>query len=261
MIQLSSSDDSVSVVTSAAADIEPHVSWIDNASGTITPGRTNTASITSDTDVVIVAPPLVDTIRRVKFISLRNNHATATSAVTVQHTDGTSVETLIKCTLLAGEVLVMDEAGEWHHYCPNGGEYPLGTTYANRDIMEGGTSVVNAVTPGNMHYHPGMVKAWCKAGVAGNALASYNMTSVSDTGAGRATFNVDTDFYSKSWCPQGTVERPVTTTALSDLKTVNARFSTLLVGSVQLEVYDFTASTTVQEDPTTYHFAALGRRV
>jgi len=49
MLILSSTSDIIRVVTSAAADVDVHASWVDNASGTITPGRTNTAPITTAT--------------------------------------------------------------------------------------------------------------------------------------------------------------------------------------------------------------------
>ena len=36
------SGDSLEVITTSTATTEVHASWVDNASGTITPGRTNT---------------------------------------------------------------------------------------------------------------------------------------------------------------------------------------------------------------------------
>jgi hypothetical protein len=47
MINLASTSDSLYVVTSAAGDIEVHASWVDLSGSTVTPGRTNTASITT----------------------------------------------------------------------------------------------------------------------------------------------------------------------------------------------------------------------
>ena len=49
MLILSSTSDLLRVTTSAAGDVDVHASWVDNASGTITPGRTNTAAITTAT--------------------------------------------------------------------------------------------------------------------------------------------------------------------------------------------------------------------
>jgi len=43
MLLLTSTSDLVQVVTGQAVTTDVHASWVDNASGTITPGRTNTA--------------------------------------------------------------------------------------------------------------------------------------------------------------------------------------------------------------------------
>jgi hypothetical protein len=261
MIHLAGTSDLLRVITSAAADIEAHVSYVENNAGTITPGRTNTASITTATTTTILGSPGASIQRRAKHINLRNNHASTSCDVTVTHEDGTNTETLVKASLLPGEVLVCDSKGEWHHYDANGGEYPSNSIIASRAEMEGGTSLTSLVTPGRQHFHPGHPKAWCKAGVTGNILASYNMTSVTDVGAGRAGFNFDNDFADIGYSVQASVQRTNTNSAVTDWKTVTVRMVTQNPASVELEVYDFTATTTVQEDPTAYHLVALGRQV
>jgi hypothetical protein len=261
MLLLTSTSDLVQVVTSATADIEVHASYVDHASGVITPGRTNTASITTATTTTVVAAPAASTQRNVKKLSLRNNHGSTTCDVTVTHTDGTNADTLIKVSLLAGELLYLDEKGEWHHLDVNGGEYPPSSIFASRGDMESGTATDKIVSPGRQHYHPGHPKAWVKCGVSGNMLASYNMTSVTDTGAGIATANINIDFTSADWCCQVTVERPNTTMTVTNLKFANIRSATQAAGAVGLECYDGTATTAVLEDPTAYHMVALGTQV
>lgn len=48
---------------------------------------------------------------------------------------------------------------------------------------------------------------WVKAGVAGNILASFNVTSLTDNGAGDLTVTIATDFASADWCCQVSVEQ------------------------------------------------------
>lgn len=261
MLLLTSTSDKIQVITSATADVEVHASWVDNASGTITPGRTNTASITTATTTDVVAAPASSTQRNVKHLNVRNNHGSTSCNVTVQHTDGTNVETMIFATLLAGEAIVFGSDGEWVHYDTNGGAYPNNVLTASRAEMEAGTDTGKIVTAGRQHYHPGHPKTWCKCGVAANVIASYNITSVTDTGAGRATINIATDFSSTSWACQATVERTSTSLTVTNLKFCNIRFAAQLAGSVEVECYDGTATTAVQEDPTAYHMVGLGTLV
>jgi len=259
MLLLTSTSDLVRAVTDATADIEVHASWVENNAGVITPGRTNTASITTATTTTVVGAPSSSGIQRnVKLLSVRNNHASTTCNVTIDHTDGTNAEELITVALLAGETLVLDELGNWTHYDTNGGEYPVTLAAASQADMETATSTDLAVTPGRQHFHPGHPKVWCKCGVTGNILASYNMTSVTDTGAGRATFNVANDFSSVNWSCLATVERSSTALTVTNLKFCNIRNATQAAGSIEIEVYDGTATTAVQEDPTAYSMLGLG---
>lgn len=103
MLLLTSTSDKIQVVTGSAAAVKCHASWIDNNAGTVTAGRTNTASITTATTTDIVAAPAASTARNIKFLSVRNDHASASTDVTIQHTDGTTTTPLWKGTLLAGE--------------------------------------------------------------------------------------------------------------------------------------------------------------
>jgi len=258
MLLLTSTGDLVRVVTDASADVEVHASYVDNNAGTVTPGRTNTASITTATTTTVVGSPGSGVQRNVKHLSIRNNHASTTVNVVVDHTDGTNAEELITVALLAGETLALDELGNWTHYDVNGGEYPLQVAAASQAEMEAASLLTVAVTPGRQHFHPGHPKAWCKCGVAGNDLGSYNVSGITDTGAGRATINIATDFSSANWACIGTVERSSTSLTVTNLKFVNIRNATQTAGVVELEVYDGTATTAVQEDPTSYHMIACG---
>lgn len=127
MILLTSTSDIIRVVTGAAVTtVTCHVSYVDNASGTITPARTNTA-ITTATTTTICASPAASTQRNVRAIQITNNSASSTQ-VTVQHFDGTTSTDLMGVTLKAGENLVFGEDGEWKHHDVQGAEYSTNST-------------------------------------------------------------------------------------------------------------------------------------
>lgn len=136
MLLLTSTSDKIQVVTgSAGASVDVHTSWVDNASGTITPGRFNVVGIATATTTDIVAAPSASTQRNVKGIYITNTHATASTQVTVVHTDGTNISDLMGVTLLAGENLVMDDTGSWTHHDSQGAEYTYsGPPVANLGI-------------------------------------------------------------------------------------------------------------------------------
>ena len=106
MLLLTSTTDIVRVVTGSAATVNVHASWMDNLSGTITPGRTNTAAISTATTTTVVGGPAASTQRNVKHLSIHNVHASTSTTVDVQHFDNTNSESLWTGTLAAGESIV-----------------------------------------------------------------------------------------------------------------------------------------------------------
>lgn len=123
MLLLTSTSDIVRIVTGAAVStITVHADWVDNASGTITPGRTNT-NITTATTTTVVGSPGASTQRNVKGVYITNNHASSSCQVTAQHFDGTTSTDLMGVNLLAGENLVMDAEGKWTHHDTSGAPY------------------------------------------------------------------------------------------------------------------------------------------
>lgn len=262
MLLLSSTNDLVRVITgTTGSNIEVHTSWVDNASGTITLGRTNTTSITTNTTTTVVASPAGSTERNVKHINIRNNHASVATDVTVDHTDGTNAETLHRATLLVGETITFDQTGKWSHFDANGGEYPTSANIATQADMEGGASLINVVTPGRQGYHPGHPKVWCKAGITGNILASHNTTSVTDTGTGVAVFVFTVAFASNSYAFHVTVERAATALAVADQRFHHIRNILQLIGSCAVDCHDGTATTALVKDPTAWHVVGSGDRV
>lgn len=123
MLLLTSTSDIVRVVTSAAVTtIGVHTSYVDNNAGTITPGRLDTA-ITGATTTTIVGSPGSGVQRNVKMINIENNSAASSATVTIQHYDGTTSIDLFSVSLLAGENIILDATGSWHHHDANGAEY------------------------------------------------------------------------------------------------------------------------------------------
>jgi hypothetical protein len=112
MILLTSTSDTLAVVSGSTGNIDVHASYVDYNGTVVTPGRTNTVQITTATTTTIVAAPGSSTQRNVKHVSIRNAHATTSNAITVQHYDGTTTTTMYKYTLLAGESMqYWDERG------------------------------------------------------------------------------------------------------------------------------------------------------
>lgn len=126
MLLLTSTSDLVQIITGSAGAIAVHASYMDNNAGTVTPGRNNHASITTAATTTVVASPGSSVQRNVKLLAIFNTHASVSNLITVQHTDGTTAENLWSGTLLAGEAVLMDEAGDWIKYSSNGQPQTVG---------------------------------------------------------------------------------------------------------------------------------------
>lgn len=124
MLILASTSDLIRVVTSHAAQIECHASWVDLNGTTVTPGRQNTPLITTATTTTIVPSPGASTVRNVKHLNITNDHASQSCVVTVEHTDGTTPIELMAFTLLPGENMILNAEGRWAHRDAQGAEYP-----------------------------------------------------------------------------------------------------------------------------------------
>jgi hypothetical protein len=254
VLLLTSTSDKVQVVTGQAADIEVHASWMDNNAGTITPGRTNTASITSATTTDVVAAPASSVQRNVKHLNITNNHASQSCVVSVVHTDGTNAEELMEVTLLAGENLVLDAMGRWAHHDANGGIYMAIGPAATQADQEAATSTTSFVTPGRQHFHPSAAKFWVVfTGNSTTILASYNMTSITD-GTTEATVTIATDFSSANWCCMATAEG-TTSSAVANARVATTR--SIAAGSIIVFCCDLQATPVIQ-DPTRWHVAGFG---
>lgn len=111
--------DLIRLVSSAAATLDVLAVYMDNNAGTITPDRVGTA-ITTATTTTVVGSPAAGVLRNVKFLNVRNKHATLSCDVTMTYSLNGTVYELFKATLRAGEHLYFNEDVGWI-YVPNNG--------------------------------------------------------------------------------------------------------------------------------------------
>lgn len=147
MILQTSTTDKLQIITTSTADIKVHVSWLTNASGTITPDRKNTSSTSvATTDITLV--PGSSEQDSIVHINVRNVHASSSNTVTIQHTDGTTIIILYKTTLLAGESVIYMEGVGWRVYDANGQPKvgQLAVTPSTNDFRLSGVSATPVMT-------------------------------------------------------------------------------------------------------------------
>lgn len=112
-----------------------------------------------------------------------------------------------------------------------------GAVIATQSDQETASSTSTVVSPGRQQYHPSALKFWCALQQTGSQtiLASYNVTSITDGGAGYTTVTIATDFSSANWAPMlsGPSQGAGSPTALGSLLTVAPS-----AGTVQLTVYN-----------------------
>jgi hypothetical protein len=114
MILLVNTSDVLQIVSTSTANLDVVAGYADHASGTITPGRSLT-TIATATTTTIVAAPGSSTQRTVRFLTIRNRHATTAQTVTLQLYNGSTAYEIYKVTLAAGETLVYDEAAGFNY--------------------------------------------------------------------------------------------------------------------------------------------------
>ena len=123
----------------------------------------------------------------------------------------------------------------------------LAAAYATQAEQETGTAVDKIVSPGRQHFHASASKVWAKFGVTANVLASYNITSITDSGTGDATVTIATDFSGDHWA--------------ATLKTlVGATGGSSIDGQAAgtLGVISWVTTTGAAVDPTSWFVSGLG---
>lgn len=147
MLLLANTTHKLQVVTASTGNIDVNASWVDLNGTTVTPGSTNTVQITTATTTDVVAAPASSTQRNVKGIRIRNAHASTSMVVTVQHTDGTTVSTIVKTTLKTGESMFYEEGSGWVVMDAAGGlkTVPLSGRLLRTTVLTSGTTFTTGV--------------------------------------------------------------------------------------------------------------------
>ena len=120
-------------------------------------------------------------------------------------------------------------------------------------IQEAGSSTTNVVTPALQHRHPSACKCWAYVSVAAGVPTmdtNYNMTSITDTGVGRLTLTIATDFSSAQWSYSAIPEA----SGAIELDCY-ARTATIAAGSIEIDTLQGGVGLT---DPVSYAFQGHG---
>jgi hypothetical protein len=148
MLLLTSTSDKLQLITGSAVAVDVHASFVDNASGTITPGRQNTA-ITTATTTDVVAAPGSGTQRNVQTLTIRNK-GLSTDHVHVVLTDGATAAELFSASLAAGSSLQFLDGAGWSVFDSSGSK-------VIKEIAE--ESVIGAVPIGGIIMWSGTIAA------------------------------------------------------------------------------------------------------
>lgn len=74
---------------------------------------------------------------------------------------------------------------------------------ATQAEQETATATDKIITPGRQHFHPSAAKGWVRGDLVGGDVASFNVSSITDTAAGDWTVNWATNFSSASYNVSG----------------------------------------------------------
>lgn len=118
IVTLDATTETLEVTTSAAVNTDYTVSYVDNASGTLTPGSSH-GQITTATTTAILAAPGASTQRAVAAVSLCNV-GTASQTVVVKHDTSGTERILSRSSLGPSECFSAQNDGAWQQFAANG---------------------------------------------------------------------------------------------------------------------------------------------
>jgi len=263
---LNATTDLLRINVATASDIEVHVAYgsaDDGAPPTVSNFDSVPFASITGTGPTTILTGVDNDILKVIGVSAFNNHASQSTVVYFDYTDGTNPVKLAgsQCTLLAGESLLMIANGRWVHYDSNGAEYPSVGNAASQAEMEAAAASDKYVTPLRQHFHPGHPKCWGIVTVSAGTptlAANYNLTSITDTATGDIVFTIATDFSSTAWACQHSVEIITGAFAVATARDSHIKFGTLTAGTVSLQCIDKTTTTNLLKDPQSWHMVGLG---
>lgn len=144
-------------------------------------------------------------------------------------------------------------AGNGMIVTPGAGSITLALDYATQTEMETATSLVDVVTPGRVHNHPGVAKGWGAFNLAGTLdSGDYNIASVTDNGTGDWTVNWSTDFSNAFHVNQVTFEGGVT------FRSIDYCVSARTAGTTRILTYDTASGAAVETGITKVMVTAWG---
>lgn len=132
-----------------------------------------------------------------------------------------------------------------------------GLAAADQAAQEAASSNTVAVTPGTQVYHPSAAKAWVKITVSGgtpSAVASHNVSSITDNGVGDFTVNFTSAFSSANYGVAGLGRN----TSSSDGCIALSQITAPAAGSCR--VYGFLTSSSTLTDNTEHYITFFGDR-
>ena len=118
VVTLDATTESLEVTTSAAVNLDYAVSYVDNASGTITPGSSH-GQVTTATTTAVLAAPGSSTQRAVTAVSLCNV-GSASQTVVVKHDTSGTERVIARASLAASECFSAANDGTWQVLGSNG---------------------------------------------------------------------------------------------------------------------------------------------
>lgn len=125
---------------------------------------------------------------------------------------------------------------------------------AAQSDQEAGSSTTTYVSPGRQQFHPSAAKCWAFVTVATGTptlTASYNITSITDTGLGRLTITIATDFSSANWGCLATG----TNSFGAGFNMYEVKSTTQAAGSIEI---DCNQAGLGAADPVAWQFAGFG---
>lgn len=131
----------------------------------------------------------------------------------------------------------------------------LKTYAATQAQQETGTILTAVVTPGRQQFHPSAAKGWVMADTAATAVASFNVTSVTDVGTGRLAVVWNVDFSSNSYSVVATAKFDPTGTTDSTL-VAQVENTNFIGGTTQISI--LRVSDGAGTDPNHTFVAAYG---
>jgi hypothetical protein len=190
VLLLTSTGDKLQLVTTAAVATHVQASYVDNAAGTITPGRLNTVISTAATTDVVAAPA-ASTQRNVKHLSVKAVGGAQT--VTVKHTDGTTaVEVSPAVPLAQGETLIWTDGLGWQVLDATGAVKQSGQPSAGRFLKR--TTYTTGSGNHTTDAKASLVRLYLVGGGGGGGGTTTTTTAAAAAGGGGAGAYVEKAF-------------------------------------------------------------------